>query len=368
MKVKKIAIMILMITILMILTIKLEATKSKEEVEPTTVNVSIELSEDSEYTLNKEIEIKPLPLINTKTKAKISGNIKIIEKINNWCRIESDTQIGWIREKILKNVTTKEPISQEPEKQPEEQQKKPTVEQPKDEKKDAEVEKINKIGYVTTEGLTVREGPTVSSKEIDGLSQNDKVEIIGKVDGWYKIKIDEGTGYVSAKYISDKKVVETTSRSGKTLKQPNITPMEDIVTEETKKENQTATSKGTVGSEVVEYAKQFLGYRYVSGGSVPATGFDCSGFTSYIYKHFGISLSRSSKGQINNGVAVARKNLKLGDLVIFNNSRNTMIGHVGIYIGGNKFIHAANSKEGVTITSLSSSYYNTRFVGARRVI
>lgn len=367
MKIKKIAIMILMITILMIPSIKVEATETQEEIEPTTTNVKTELSEDDEYTLNKEIEIKPIPLINSKTKTTISGKIKIIEKINNWYRIETDTEIGWIREKMLKNVTTEE-VVQEPKEQPEKQPEEQPQEQPQEEKKESEIKKTNKIGYVTTEGLTVREGPTVSSKEIDGLSQNDKVEIIGEVDGWYKIKIDEGTGYVSAKYISDKKVVETTSRSGSSLKQPNVTPMEETTTEETQNDNKNTTSTETKGVEVVEYAKQFLGCRYVPGGSSPTTGFDCSGFTTYVYKHFGISLNRSSKGQINNGVAVSRNNLQLGDIVIFNNSRNTAIGHVGIYIGGNKFIHAANSKEGVTITSLSSSYYNTRFVGARRVI
>ena len=114
--------------------------------------------------------------------------------------------------------------------------------------------------------------------------------------------------------------------------------------------------------------KQYLGYKYVSGGASPETGFDCSGFTSYVYKHFGISLNRTSKDQIKNGVAVERSNLQPGDIVIFNNSANTAIGHVGIYIGGDNFIHAANKNEGVKITSLSSSYYKTRYVGARRVI
>ena len=125
---------------------------------------------------------------------------------------------------------------------------------------------------------------------------------------------------------------------------------------------------GTTGTAVVEYAKQYLGYKYVSGGTSPSTGFDCSGFTTYVYKHFGISLNRSSKDQIKNGVAVERSNLQPGDIVVFNNSANTAIGHVGIYIGGDNFIHAANPKEGVRITSLSSSYYKTRYVGARRVI
>ena len=121
------------------------------------------------------------------------------------------------------------------------------------------------------------------------------------------------------------------------------------------------------GNQVVEYAKKYLGYKYVAGGS-STKGFDCSGFTTYVFKHFGISLNRASKGQIKNGVAVEKSKLQAGDLVIFNNESNSAIGHVGIYIGSGKFIHAANKKEGVTITELSMSYYSKRYVGARRVI
>ena len=125
--------------------------------------------------------------------------------------------------------------------------------------------------------------------------------------------------------------------------------MEVETSEPEKEEAKTSTGKG---NDVVEYAKTYLNCKYVSGGSSPETGFDCSGFTTYVFKHFGVSLSRSSKGQIYNGVAVEKSDL----------------GHVGIYIGENKFIHAANSREGVVITSLASSYYSKRYVGARRVI
>jgi cell wall-associated NlpC family hydrolase len=113
---------------------------------------------------------------------------------------------------------------------------------------------------------------------------------------------------------------------------------------------------------------QYLNYKYVSGGSSPSTGFDCSGFTTYVYKNFGISLSRTSTGQGSNGVSVSKSNLQLGDILIFNNSSNTAIGHVGIYIGNNEFIHAANPSSGVKITKLSDSYYSLRYVDARRVL
>ena len=356
-------------------------TTQGEEIEPTTqtIETSTEIKENNQYTLEQEIEIKAIPLVSSKIITKISGNVNVIETINDWCRIENDTETGWVRINNLKKSISNE--TQQPEQQvaeqPEENKQQEQTQTPsettsKEETKEPEkttstVKSISKTGYVDAEGLVVREEASTSSKELDILSRNDKVEITGEIDGWYQIKLNGKTGYVSAKYISDKKTVETTSRSGSTIKPENITPMEE--TQETTKNEDKSTASSTTGSSgtsVVEYAKQYLGCKYVAGGSSPEGGFDCSGFTSYVYKHFGVSLSRSSKGQINDGIAVEKSNLQPGDIVVFNNSSNTSIGHVGIYIGGNSFIHAANSKEGVIITSLSSSYYQKRYVGARR--
>ena len=349
---------------------EIQVKPQEVDIEPTTetVDTSTEIKEDEQYNLEQETEIKALPLINSKTKATISGNVKIVEIINDWCRIENDVEIGWIRIKSLKKSTTSEVQPQQ--ESPAETTPNDTANIDDSDEKITEttptVTNLNKTGYVDAEGLIIREEPSTSSKEIDSLSRNDKVEITGEVDGWYQIKLNGKTGYVSSKYISDTKTAETTSRSGSSIKAENITPMEEQ--EETQSQSQDTSSSGTTGTEVVEYAKQYLGYKYVSGGASPSTGFDCSGFTSYVYNHFGITLNRSSKDQIKNGVAVDRSNLQPGDIVVFNNSANTAIGHVGIYIGGDNFIHAANPSEGVRITSLSSSYYKIRYVGARRVI
>lgn len=348
---------------------EIQVKPQEVDIEPTTetVDTSTEIKEDEQYNLEQETEIKALPLINSKTKATISGNVKIVEIINDWCRIENDVEIGWIRINLLKRSTTSEV---QPQESPAETTPNDTANIDDSDEKITEttptVTNLNKTGYVDAEGLIIREEPSTSSKEIDSLSRNDKVEITGEVDGWYQIKLNGKTGYVSSKYISDTKTAETTSRSGSSIKAENITPMEEQ--EETQSQSQDTSSSGTTGTEVVEYAKQYLGYKYVSGGASPSTGFDCSGFTSYVYNHFGITLNRSSKDQIKNGVAVDRSNLQPGDIVVFNNSANTAIGHVGIYIGGDNFIHAANPSEGVRITSLSSSYYKIRYVGARRVI
>ena len=359
----------------------IEATQDLQQVdvEPTTktVETTTEIKEDEKYVLEKETIIKALPLVNSRTRATINGDIRVIEVLNDWCRVESDKEIGWVRIGLLKTTTNEENVK-EPQQQitdeetqeistkngEQKQQTTSNEEQTQNEK----ITNINKSGYVNAEGLIVRKEPTTSSDEIDSLSRNDKVEIIGKVDGWYQINLNGKKGYVSSKYISDTKTIETTSRGGNSIKAENITPMEEQETTETEKTSKPTDTETTEKTAVVEYAKQYLGYRYVPGGGTPSTGFDCSGFTSYVYKHFGISLSRTSKDQAKNGTAVEKNNLQLGDILIFNNTANTAIGHVGIYIGDNNFIHASNPSEGVKITSLSSSYYKSRYVGARRVI
>ena len=170
---------------------------------------------------------------------------------------------------------------------------------------------------------------------------------------------------MSKDYVSDKEI-EITSR-GTTRSSKDADKQETAKTNETSSASTPASTNGSIsGSNVVAYAKQYLGSKYVSGGASPK-GFDCSGFTTYVYKHFGISLSRTSSGQASNGRAVARSELQVGDIICFSNSSSSKrIGHVGIYVGGGQFIHAANSRKGVIISNVSGAGFY--FVTARRVI
>ena len=336
--------------------------------EQTNTEVDFSIEENKNYELKQSINTKILPVINSMNKETINnGSIKVTEILNDWCKIENDTQDGWVRTNLLKkfileNTTTSEtPDIPKNDNNPQEPET-PSI----TDTSDNENNTIIKTAYVSTESLKVRKEATTSSEAIDSLKKNDQVSIIQELDGWYKIKLGNKIGYVSSKYISDQKVEETTSRGGNVVRNETVT--ENIAEETNKEETATNTTNSTTGTDVVEYAKQYLGYKYVSGGSSPSTGFDCSGFTSYVYKHFSVSLYRTSRDQIKNGVAVSKDNLQPGDIVVFNGESNTTIGHVGIYIGGGDFIHASNPKGGVKITSLSSSYYAQRYVGARRVI
>lgn len=119
-------------------------------------------------------------------------------------------------------------------------------------------------------------------------------------------------------------------------------------------------------NSVVSYAKLFIGISYVYGSSGP-NSFDCSGFTMYIIKMFGMNLPHSARSQAALGISISKDNLMQGDLVFFSTSREKRISHVGIYIGGGKFIHA-ESGDGVKISSLNGGYYSRNYVTARRVI
>jgi hypothetical protein len=113
----------------------------------------------------------------------------------------------------------------------------------------------------------------------------------------------------------------------------------------------------------VSYAKRLVGVPYRYGGSTPRSGFDCSGFVSFVYRHFGIALPRTSYGQYGVGRSVPRRALRPGDLVFFDG-----LGHVGMYVGAGRFIHAPSSGKRVQVSRLAESWYRSRYVGARRLV
>ena len=117
-------------------------------------------------------------------------------------------------------------------------------------------------------------------------------------------------------------------------------------------------------SQLTNIAYKYIGVPYVYGGTT-TSGLDCSGYTQLVYKQLGIKLNRTSAAQYSQGTAVAKSNLQVGDLVFYNTSGKG-VSHVGIYVGNNKFAHSGTST-GVTVTSMSTSYWANRYVGAKRV-
>lgn len=323
-------------------------------------------------TIASKLDLKLVPSITSSNINTIEENSKITIKdiINKWSYVETDNKSGWVltskinvSEQKNEEVKTEENKEQTVEETKKEENTEKTTS--KEETKTEEKKKTEVTKYVSAETLNMRETANNNAKLINQLKVNTKVTVLETEGTWSKIKVNGKTGYVASKYLSDKKV-DVTSRSEEISRGKEKTQTEN--TSSKNESNTQGTSSSASGNNIVAYAKKYMGYKYVSGGSSPSTGFDCSGFTSYVYKQCGISISRSSSAQASNGTAVSKSNLQPGDLVIFNNRANTSIGHVGIYIGGNTFIHAGNSGTGVITTSLSDSYYSARYVTGRRII
>lgn len=154
----------------------------------------------------------------------------------------------------------------------------------------------------------------------------------------------------SKKKVSKKKTKKTSSRSSKIL---------------TPTRGGRVTYSPEKAQKVIAYSKKFMGIRYRFGGT-STSGFDCSGFTMFVFKELGVRLPHSATAQAKMGTAISRSELKPGDLVFFQTYKKG-ISHVGIYVGNNNFIEAS-SKKGISITSLSSSYYTSRYLGAVRIL
>ena len=127
------------------------------------------------------------------------------------------------------------------------------------------------------------------------------------------------------------------------------------------------TSRRTGSSSVVQAAYRNVGARYVWGASRPGA-FDCSGFTMFVMRQFGVSLPHSSGAQFRMGRSVSRSNLQAGDLVFFSSGTRGVIGHVGLYIGNGRMIHASTPSTGVIVSSINERYFAARYLGARRVM
>ena len=171
---------------------------------------------------------------------------------------------------------------------------------------------------------------------------------------WYQISAQGHTGWMMAQYLvqSDAPPAEAPPAEPAARTQaPVDTP---------------PASNGSLGEEAVNVAMKYLGYRYRYGGTGP-NGFDCSGYVYFVYhKTLGIPVTRDMHTQTNTGTRVSRSNLQPGDMVFFQNTYKRGLSHAGIYIGNGKFIHAENESTGVVISSLSTSYWSTRWYGATR--
>ena len=320
-------------------------------------------------TVSEEVSIRIIPLINSDeiNKTKSGEKYEVLSSVGAWSYVKNESKEGWVL--TAKISVTEQTTSNNDENNTKKQDNNDTntttenndVKADENKKEeDKKSEKTSKTYYVKGTSVNARSEANKSSSVVKKFDTNDKVTVTGEDGDWYIVEINGKKAYIQKSLLSSKKV-ETTSRSSNSLTENN----EENNVEEQKEKTTTESNKSA--DAIVAYAKTFQGYPYVYGSNGPSS-FDCSGFVQYVYKHFGYSLSRSSKTQANDGVAVSKSNLQPGDILIFKNTAKTEIGHVGIYIGNGQFIHASNPKTGVTISSLSSASYQQRYVTARRIL
>ena len=317
----------------------------------------------TQYVLTAQTNMRTMPNIisNIVVVLEQGKQVTTIVEFNNWIKVTDGSNIGWVpKVKLL----AQEQVSSTNE-VPNNAEEGDTQENVTEETNQVEEENnINKPGIVTVETANVRESASTSATIIGFLDYNDTVTITKEEGDWYYVEGEEISGYVSKNLIS-------TNVSSRSLTEERKNDNDTTVIDQDINNNLTealSNQNNQKGNQIAEYAKQFLGCSYVSGGKTPSSGFDCSGFTKYVYSNFGYTLGNTAATQNNLGKDVNIEDIAIGDLILFYDEGKTKIGHTGIYIGDGNFVHAANASRGVVTDNLNTnSYYNTRIVSIKRM-
>ena len=196
-------------------------------------------------------------------------------------------------------------------------------------------------GYISGNGVRLRQAPSMTAGILsENLNTGNNARILGASGDWTHVIVNGQEGFVWSAYV----------------KEGRYEPAGSV----------RRAAGSDLGKEIADYALSFLGTRYTWGGKSPATGFDCSGFVQYVFSQFGYTTSSIANDVRDQGVHVDPSDIQPGDVLCFY-SGNNYVGHVGIYIGDNTFVHAANSDIGVVTTSLSVGYYAQRGYEIRRM-
>ncbi len=223
-----------------------------------------------------------------------------------------------------------------------------------------------RIATVTTTTLKVREQPGMDETVLGLVPIDDELIVTEELDGWVKVNIEEGDGYVSTDYVTlstefvkAESIAEEEARlakeeaARKAAKEAAAKKAAENASSSSSKEKATdggktyASPTGSTGADVAQFALQFVGNPYVYGGSSLTNGTDCSGFVMSVYKNFGVSLPHSSSADRSVGATVnGLENAQAGDIICYS-------GHVGIYIGNGQIVHASTAKTGIIVSNAS---------------
>ncbi|MCR5102246.1 MAG: SH3 domain-containing protein [Butyrivibrio sp.] len=220
-----------------------------------------------------------------------------------------------------------------------------------------------RIATVTTTTLKVRSGPSTDDEVLGLVPIEDELIVVEELDGWVKVSIEEGEGYVSLDYVTlSTEFVEAESKEEEEARLAKEAAEREAAYEAQKNSSSKSSSSSSdsytsassyttqtssIGSAVAQFALQFVGNPYVYGGSSLTNGTDCSGFVMSVYSNFGVSLPHSSGADRSVGSAVdGLANAQAGDIVCYS-------GHVGIYIGNGQIVHASTAATGIKVSDAS---------------
>lgn len=200
-------------------------------------------------------------------------------------------------------------------------------------------QEIKTVATVNTETLNVRAEKSTDAAVLSQVGNSEAFTVNSIADGWVEISVDDSVGYISQDYVTVAQALPT----AKTIEQVKY-----------------GDGVSDVRASVVSYALQFVGNRYVWGGTSLEKGVDCSGFTMRILGKYGISLPHSSKAQPSYGTKISASEAKPGDLFFYGSGRS--ISHVAIYIGNGQIVHASNKRDGIKV---SNAFYRNPICVAR---
>ena len=311
----------------------------KDYISKATTSTSSSTSTSVRYVKSSDgLNVRKGPSVSYSKITNLPNGTKVTVKStsNGWSKITSGSITGYVNSSYL---TSKKPSTE-------------TSSNTSNDKNNQTNETSTTKYISASSGLNVRKGPSTSYSVISTLAKGTKVTVKSTSNGWSKITSGSITGYVNSSYLTSKKPSTTTSSNSSSSS------------------TNSSTSTSNSASKVISYAKKLLGKPYVWGAQGP-NGFDCSGFTYYVFNNSaGITLPRTSSAQSKYGKSVSKSNLKAGDLIFFDTvgPNNGAVTHVGLYIGNGQFIHAASGQGKVVINNLNSSYYVKAYVNARRVL
>lgn len=238
-------------------------------------------------------------------------------------------------------------------------------------------EYVIRYAKIQADRLNVREEPSTDAERIGYIDNGEKVKILENLGDWLKVEYTEGkNGYVAAEYVTIVEEFvyawtleeEQAEMDAQKILEERMNAQESEVPEilgQIEFPATSYTSNEELRKAIVDYALQYIGNKYVHGGSGLASGTDCSGFTCFVYADFGYPISRTPSGQYTGaGRSISYSEIQPGDIICYSTNGGKSCTHVGLYIGDGQIVHSANSRKGVIISAADYS----SIIGIRNVI